>query len=90
MISCLHGVDANISPFSHHLHSLDYKMTSNLGAWSTRLINQMNTLRRIIMEPILYTAVATYLVSRLAILAGVAIMVYMALNTKLAFSRARG
>jgi|GEM_PF-5934648 len=42
------------------------------------------------MEPILYTAVATYLVSRLAILAGVAIMVYMALNTKLAFSRARG
>ena len=39
------------------------------------------------MEPILYTAVATYFVSRLAILAAISIMVYMALNKKLAFSR---
>ena len=42
------------------------------------------------MEPILYTAVATYFLSRLAILAGISIVVYMALNKKLAFSRARG
>jgi len=90
IISCLHGVDANISPFSHHLHSLDYKITSNVSAWSSRLINQMNTLRRIIMENILYTTIATYFVSRLAILAGAAYLVYMALKPKLAFSRARG
>ena len=42
------------------------------------------------MEPILYTAVATYFVSRLAILAGISIIVYMALNKKLVFSRDAG
>ncbi|MGB5309362.1 MAG: hypothetical protein WBM38_11750 [Arenicellales bacterium] len=42
------------------------------------------------MENILYTAIATYFLSRLAILAGAAYLVYMALNPKLAFSRARG
>lgn len=42
------------------------------------------------MENTLYTAVATYFLSRAAIMAGAAYLVYMALNTKLAFSRARG
>jgi hypothetical protein len=41
------------------------------------------------METTLYTVVATYFFSRLAIMAGVGYLVYIALRPKLAFSRAQ-
>jgi hypothetical protein len=41
------------------------------------------------MENILYITIATYFLSRVAILAAMAYLLYMALNPKLAFSRAR-
>ena len=41
------------------------------------------------METTLYTFVATYFFSRLAILAGMGYLVYSAMRPKMAFSRAR-
>ena len=42
------------------------------------------------MENVLYTTIATYFLSRVAIMAGAAYLVYMVLNRKLAFSPVRG